>query len=704
MTSNPPPVFSTNYYLDGGSDSKGVLNRMEEAWREGSPLWLQFQAEADIDMRMMAGDQEAFHSYGARTYNYWKRNQFICNKLRPAIQMIAGNQIKNRKTSILIPQESELQEPADELSKILLWSMSHANSFNQISQSFEKGISVGLSLLQHWLDYTNDPVNGDVRSSVINYTQVFMDPFFKRLDLSDCRYIWTRKWLTRDHIKILLPGREKEVDSLPSGGNADGRFAYQAEAINYQQKRLLPYDEFWYQDTRKKRVMIDENSGESFEWKGKKEEKEDFLEWASREGLRVREKTRFIPTIHHAIVVQNHPLVDIESPNSLDRYPFSPFVGFFNPEIPYMPLKLQGLIRNARDMQWSYNRRVKLELDYLESGINRGYIFDESAVVNQDTLTENKGNGMHIPLKAGRDINASIQPIPPAQIPPSWFQQKEVIQRDISQMMQANEELMGQADDAKAGVLEFLRQGANLTQLAPLFNSLDESQKIVSQIHLDLIQNNWSKEKLTRILGKEVNPIIKNKYFQKFDISIVDGAMTPTQQALEFRQLTEMIAAGLLPNSPEVLEVLIKTAPIQNKDDLIKAMQKGGEAQAQQAEAQAQAEAQTAEAQIALYKSQASANQGIASERFAKVQENEALAVERIKKAQSENDKSILDQAKAIKELAGVDLEQIIQALEIIRSLAKEKEEESSKNLEPSPNSLNEGIGENRGVSESQNF
>ena len=47
---------------------------------------------------MYAGDIEAFFNYGAKTYNYWRRNQFMVNVIRPKIEMIVGNQIKNRKT------------------------------------------------------------------------------------------------------------------------------------------------------------------------------------------------------------------------------------------------------------------------------------------------------------------------------------------------------------------------------------------------------------------------------------------------------------------------------------------------------------------------------------------------------------------------------------------------------------------------------
>jgi len=679
-----PQSTLQSFYVDSGNPAKDILARQEVAWQESSQYWLQYQAEADIDQRMIAGDSDAIYNYGARNFNCWNRGSIGANKLRPPIQMIVGNQIKNRKTSVIIPQEIEFQEPADELSKCLLWSMQNADSYNQISDSFEKSLGVGTALMQHWIDYTKDNINGDIKSSVLNYTQFLIDVFFNKPDLSDCRYIYTRKYLPLKRIKILLPGREKDLETVPVNTNNDGRFPYMAESINYQQRTLLTYDEFWYADTRKKELLIDQVSGESIEWRGTKDEKEEFLGWAQRNGMQMKEIKTYVPTIRYSVTVNKIPMLDIEAPYNLDRYPHAIFLCFFSPEIPYYPQRIMGLTRNARDYQWAYNRRAKLELDYLEAGINRGYIYDEGAVVNPDNLIDNKGNGMHIPMKAGRDINSTIRDIPPAQIPPSWFQEKEVLQRDMQQMMMANDELMAQADDAKAGILEYLRQGANLTMLAPLFNRLEYSQKQVSEIHIQLMQNNWKAEKFARILGHEAHPIIKNRYFAKFDISIIDGALTPTQQVLEFKQILEMVQAGILQATPEIQQILIKTAPIQNKKDLFAAIEKAAQAQMQSSQMQSQLQMQTISAELDLLRSQAAANQGIARERDSKVAENEALAIERVKEAQSKNEQAELDKAEAIKELSSIDLEHLQKALAILRALEGEKSRKAEELLQRS--------------------
>ena len=676
--------FPQGYLGVSGNSDGDVLRRMEDAWQESSPQWLQFQAEADIDTRMTAGDQEALYAYGARTHNYWKRNQLSFNKLRPAIQMISGHQRRTRKSSIIIPQDTQDQDCADQLSKTLMWTMRYANSFSQISEAFESAITTGLSMIYHWLDYSKDPLNGDIRSSVMRYSSFLMDPFFKRMDLSDCRYIWTRKWLPKNQIKMLIPKYAEMVDQINPKGNTDGRFAYLPEALNYQQRNLLVYDEFWYQDTRTKHLVLDEQTGETYDWDDAPDKMQEFFEWGARQGMKMKKIKHEVPTIRYAVVVQHQPIFDKVAPDKLDRYPFSPFVCFMNPEIPYLPHKLQGLIRGARDGQWAYNRRAKIHLDYLEAGINRGYIYPEDVPVNPDNLTDNRGNGMNIPIKAGRDPNL-FRDIMPGQIPPSWFQETEMLEKDINRSLQVSEELMGSAQDDQAGILSMLRQGAGLTMLNPIFDKLDESQKNVSEIHTALAQANWKEGKFARILGEEPHPFIKNKYFAKFDISVVDGNTTPTQQWMEFQQISEMISAQLLPNSPEVQKVLLDLAPLQNKKKLTQAIEQANQAQAQQAQMQMQMQQEAGQAQAKLMDAQAQANYGIAQERRAKVAENQAMAIENIKKAQGENESAQYDKARAIKELATLDLDQIAKAVAILKALTEESEEKAEEAIAASP-------------------
>ena len=182
------------YYVDNDKD---LLGKMDDYYQQNSSQWLQYFYEGDIDTRLAAGDQEAMYSYIGAAYNQKSRNLASFNKIRPIVNLITGSQTKNRKTSIVTPQEPEDQETADQLSGVLQWIMINSNGYGQISKAFHGAIVAGINLLQPWLDYSDDPVNGDIRISHIPFNSFLVDPYFKELDFSDCNYLWTRKWLSK---------------------------------------------------------------------------------------------------------------------------------------------------------------------------------------------------------------------------------------------------------------------------------------------------------------------------------------------------------------------------------------------------------------------------------------------------------------------------------------------------------------------------
>ncbi len=649
------------YYVD---NDPFVLKYMGEVYEQNSSQWLQFMYEGDIDTRFASGDQQAIYNYLATNYNYYKRNQINFNMIRSIRNMITGHQRKTRKTSIVIPQEINDQQTADQLSALLMWTMQQADAYSVISKSFEGGITAGMNLMAVYMDYQDDPINGDIKINNVAYNAFLIDPYFKKLDLSDCNYIWTRKWLSKKQMKLLLPGREDEIDALPADGHRDGKFPYMPPSLHYASKYLLPYDEFWYLDTKEETMLLDQETGETAKWEGPQENLEAFLSLYPQ----VKKIKKTQPSVKLAIVINNRVFVHGPNPYNINKYPYVPIVGYFEPDIPYFHSRIQGIVRDLRDAQWAYNRRMRLNLDYLEAGISRGIKYIEDALVDpEDAFLQ--GAGKALPIKKGHTLD-EVQEMPTPQLPASWFQEIEKLQSDMLKISGVNEELLGAADDDKAGILSMLRQGAGLTTLMPLFDNLDTSQKILGNLFLDLIQANFSEGKIRRIINEEPTPLVKIKNFTKFDCQVIDGTLTPTQQIMEFKQLWEMQQAGIaIPP-----EILLKNAPLQNKKELIEAVQAQQQAQQQQAQEQAQIQMQEIQARTNLANARAYADQGLGAERIARIPENRALAIERIAEAQKDKQIGVYNEIRAAKELAQMDLTQLQRLIDIVESLQQMQE------------------------------
>ena len=102
------------------------------------------------------------------------------------VNMISGYQRRNRKSTIVIPVENANQETADQYTKILMSINRQESILETISESFHGALVTGMNLLQVWVDYRNDPVNGDIKVDNCAYNSFLIDPYFRKPDLSDC--------------------------------------------------------------------------------------------------------------------------------------------------------------------------------------------------------------------------------------------------------------------------------------------------------------------------------------------------------------------------------------------------------------------------------------------------------------------------------------------------------------------------------------
>ena len=648
------PQLDSDFYSYQSDEDKDIKTLMEQTYASSITINQSFWSEADIDSRFKAGDQTLWNDvYG--NLPAFRRRVFNFNRIRRVCNMITGHQRRNRKSSIAVPVENSDQETADQFSKILLWSMNKDNSLETISQAFDGAVTTGMNLLSVWMDYREDPINGDIRVDNVSYNSYLIDPFFKKHDLSDCNYIWTRKWLTKTQIKSLLPDSKEEIDKLYARGNRDGKFQFMPESYSYGMKDLLTYDEYWYRSYRTQKLLVDIKTGETMEWEGKDEELELFLSKFPEITVIDNE----IQTTKLAIVVQGAVLYHGPNPMGIDQMPFVAVLGYYEPQIPYFPWRIQGVVRGLRDAQYLYNRRKVIELDILESQINSGWKYKADALVNpKDVFLQGQGRGLALKPEAQMTDAEQIQA--PA-VPSSMIELSKILADEIQQISGVNEELLGSADDDKAGVLSMLRQGAGLTTLQTLFDQLDHSQKTLGRLFMSLIQSNFSPGKIKKITGEEPAQQFYSKAFGKYDVAIEEGSNTPTQRQMQFKQLLALKELGL----PIPTNILLEASTLQNKKELVEAIEAQEEQQSQIQQTQLQVELETEKAKIKDLESRAQANAGLGLERASRVQENRALAVERLAQSEKDRDLGTLSIVKAMKELEGMDIEQLDKLLSL---------------------------------------
>lgn len=639
---------------------QAMRKRMETFYSEAISINQSFWAQADTDTRFMINDQSLWNDlYGNVPAN--RRKQFSFNRIRRVVDMVGGYQRRNRKSTIVVPVENGDMETADQFSKILLWINQQEGVYETISDAFHGSLVTGMNLLHVWVDYRKDPVSGNIRVDNCSYNSFLIDPYFKKTDLSDCNALWKRSFLTPRECASLMPDKKDiiaQLQPLDAGGSQDGKFQYMPQSYNYGMKNLLTYDEFYYRDFRKQKLLVDTQTGETQEWSGDEDKLRQFL--ALYPQITVIDSE--IPTVRLAVMVQGKVLYDDVNPLGIDTYPFVPVFAYYTPETPYFEWRIQGMVRGLRDSQYLYNRRRIIELDILESQVTSGYIYKENALVNpKDVFLSGQGRG--IALKEDANIT-DITPIMPPQVPPSMIQLSELLAKEVEQISGVNEELLGSAVDDKAGILSMLRQGAGLTTLQRLFDQLDRSQKLLGKIMIDIIQRNFTPGKVKRITEQEPTQQFYNKSFGTYDAAVEEGMNTSTQRQMQFAQLLHLREVGVpIPDTQ-----LIEAATLQNKKQLIDAIEQSNKQKQQLEQMQAQVAMQEQQARIQLAQARATADRGLGVERMSRIEENKALAQERRSEAAKDQMSGVLDLVRALKEIESVDLDNLYKLISLASS------------------------------------
>lgn len=635
-----------------------IKKKMEDFYQQSHSSNMAFQAEASIDSRFEAGDQDIHKELHPEVPEAFSR-QFNFNRIRRVVNVISGHQRRHRTSIQAIPIEAGDQQTADQYSKILTHIDRTQSVSETLSDGFQDSLITGLNMLHVWIDYREDPLSGSINVDSCPYNSFLIDPFFRKKDLSDCRGVWRRSYMSKAQLRVTLPGRKKELDEL-SGLSSPEKFSYMPEVLNMPTDDLYSYDEYFYPATRLQTLILDMETRESMEYKRGRVSKEDpeFMEFM-RLHPDLATADRDISTIRRAIMVNGTMLYDDENPLGIDEYPFIPILGYFKPSLSSQAQRIQGVVRGLRDAQYLFNRRKATIEDILSSQVNSGWVYKESSLVNKDDIFMT-GQGKGIALKSTAQMT-DLSRIQSAQVSQAMFMSEENNAKEVMEIAGANEELLGTASDDKAGILAKLRVGAGLTTLQPLFDNLEHAQSRLGLIMLKAIQANYSVGKVRNIIEDKPAPQFYDKAFGKYSVAIVEGFDTTTQKQAGFAQLLQLRELGV--NIPD--HDLIEAATLQNKSKLMESIQQANAKQDELEAKKAEQELRMQESQTNLVNAKVESDLSLAKERDSRVFSNIGLMGDRVLEAEKDKTQSLLNLVKALGEIDSIDLANLEKLLQL---------------------------------------
>lgn len=666
---------------------RDIVKDFQEAYDDAYNVMGSLYAAGEEDLRMYLSAQ--WSREDATYYFEQGITRHVINLIRRNIQALDGYQRRNRLSSVAVPLNKKDQKTADEYSAVLQYIFQYAEGHNHISEAFKGGLITPINLLSVWMDYREDPQNGDIKFSVDPFNSFIFSPYFSSKDFSDCHFVAKRKWIAPTQAASLCPEFEEEILQLSRTTEGfDGKFSWLPYA---QRPTVFPtyvsYTEYYTLDFVPEQKVVDLINGQVVPWtqtkKAFKEIKEQYpyLEMITGQKRLIKKH----------VLINDHYITTEENEFGLDEYPFVPFFGIFEKAALTYPLKMQSLVRLMSEPQKLFNKMMSYSLNMMGSQINSGWKFKTGALANDKAIADS-GLSKFIPVND--DYNLSdVEKISPSEIPASCFELIKLLENFPTLMLGINEASFGISESGnESGILMQLRQGAALNSLQELFDNLRYAQKALS-IKLLKMSQTWTPSKLTQILGEPPTQEYYSKNFLKCDISVQESMLTDTQRQMYFTQLVDLyrLTSTSPQGSPITPMMLVEACPIQGGSKLIEEIKQNMEQQAQGQQQQQLQEQQYFKSMTDNLNASSLEKLALAKERLEKTALNDALVEERKSKVTRETFLSALDAMKAMKEFQGYTEEQL---LELFLGFQKLREQSIiNNNIEENKEPFNEKTG-----------
>jgi len=457
--------------------------------------------------------------------------------LRKLIRLISNFERNNRTSIRYEPVEGSDEATAAQYTFLANDAFAKSGGYHVKSDCFEGGLKTGLNLFN-----LSPDSQGKIHFERFAYNQFILHPSFSKRDLSDCQYGTLRKPITPSEAKMFFPDASDYIDwLLKQDKNEDEKFPNMPK-IKLYGSYLLNLDEWTRRTVAKKRYFITPQGYFRDQYGNKIEFSEDNPEHIQilqsyptidviEELQRTVEVTQYIngEEVYHGV-----------DPFGIGDFSFTPYFGYFDPEVEHFHLRIQSAVRGLKDSQRSFDRRTIANIRALEHVIGPGTDIEEDALVD-DTQAYTAGNGPRF-FKEGKIAGGASKERPAPNLPPAWFQLQEDFAKLPGKILNLNEDgLFGldQKDQLLLGVVGKMRMGLGMIGMFDFFDNKSYADRVAGKKLLRMIQR-YEPDRAQRILGEQLSPTFYSKEFCDYDAVPCETILTDTQRNALFVQMMEM--------------------------------------------------------------------------------------------------------------------------------------------------------------------
>lgn len=583
-------------------------------------MWYRFQQARDSghDIFVRKADKceqfyrgEQWDQIAKAKLEQQRRPALTINKIKPAVDNVLGEQIRNRAETMFRPRGGKNDDVAQALQKVYKQISDNNKLTWKRSDMFADGVITSRGFLDVRIDYT-DSQQGEVKITGVNPKNVVIDPDADSYDPCDWSDVMVSKWFTADDISVMY--NEADAKILR---HRDATYAYGADAVDFYRDRFgmrrpplytgnfdqtevlrnIRVIDRQYRVLDKQKHFVERETGDM------RAIPEDFdrnrIAWfVEKFGFAVTNK--LVRRIRWTVIADNVVLHD----------DWSPYKNFTI--VPYFPGfrygQTIGLVENLTSPQENLNKVRSQELHVVNTTANSGWKIKTGVLVGM-TMEELQAKGAEtgLALEVNGDPEKDVVKIQPNTMPTGLDRISYKAEEDIKNISGVNDSMVGQdREDVAAKAIQAKKQSGTTNLVKPMDN-LTRTDYILARCVLDLVQDFYTEERLITITNDDaertqeqltVNQvtaegrIVNDLTMGEYDIIVTSVPMRETQEDSQFEQALAMRELGVaIPDT-----VLIQNSRLENKSELIK--QVTGDAESPEGQRKAALAARSEEAAV----------------------------------------------------------------------------------------------------------
>jgi len=515
----------------------------ETKWRETSPEDYDFYA-GNQDTKEVLTKLESKN-----------RPATVYNEVKPKIDMLIGMAAQTKHETDVIPVGAE-----DELLvELMNGTLKHYQRKLKIKrrelECFDHTCKGGRSLLFFYIDKSN-PFKPVIKAKRIEGRNFWLDPDGQEYDLSDHRFLFVDKWLTKEEIKQFWPGFDTSFAEQSSRDvNQPSFFDKAKEKYRIVEGWYYKYIEVIYfiNPMTGKEEMLSPSDFTKFEKALK-----DGIDLGDGQVFKYEEdiggQKSYKKQYHYMIFSAQAKAEGGPSPYSWEGFP-AVFYGAYKA---YKTNHWFGAIESMKDPQRSLNTERR-QLSHLLQTLPKGLLMHEIGAILNIEEYEEKSSDPNFYLEIAKGMIDKVKFLQQPRISPIYNFFDAMCVQAIKDVSGAQDSLMGiQTTSREPGVTVRARQETGVAVLYILFDNFRESRFNTGKLMISLIQQYVTDAEVVRIEGEkgaqllEINTQMNSQVdgFNDITAGEFDYVVSETAETMTIRAATAQMLVDFNQNQP----------------------------------------------------------------------------------------------------------------------------------------------------------